>query len=322
MKVLIHQVLLSINDSIHNGRLYQAEWTFPGTWIHNKTSEISYSSRDKDSNSWTTLKNKFCLPMDANNINTKWWNTYYQKISAASLTPYASNDPSVAELETCGSANSASFTAADTDSLKYNIHANTKKFGLFEWNIDISCFYALNGGKYTPEDEKKECPNSGSETVSMKIRNVDLGNLFPSKDDTSAVLSSTDTTGRTPGFNWSKYATNTVKDPLYTSRPSDYVSFVQSKGYSVYSEDYLDYEIPLTKETIQKIKSSDGLYNDFEGSIVQNGSVNTYRSDLLRDTSLFKGALLPNNDALKCNNIADRNGSSSSACENFVGGAE
>src|SRR5699024_9987167 len=51
---------------------YQAEWSFPGTWINNKTGEISYEDKTGN-NAWHVQKDKFCVPLDAKSVNTTWW---------------------------------------------------------------------------------------------------------------------------------------------------------------------------------------------------------------------------------------------------------
>ena len=153
----------------------------------------------------------------------------------------------------------------------------------------------------------------------MRIRSVDLNNLFPDKDGNK--LTSTDTTGRTPGYNWTSFADQTKKDEDYTSLPSKYTKWVQAKGTNVYSDRYLDYEINLTKEDINRIKKevNTGLgknYTNWQGETEVNSVVN-YQSDLIRKE--IKNAKYPVGNAITCNNMKNY---ASTECEDFSGEVE
>ena len=305
----------SKNDKYGSSRnWYQTEWSFPGTWIHNKTGEISYTPVTKKG--WIKYKRKFCIPLDANNVNQKWWNAYY-------ISRYG-NDKAISYFDTptlndkclITSCDSGQFTETDVNNLKYNINAHTRKFGLLDWDIDISCFYALNnnfpkhetGSSCTFNDAK--CLNNAE---AKKIRSVELTNLFPATD--GGVNSSPDSTGRTPGFNWSVYATNIIKDQAYTSRPANYVKWVQKKGYNVYSDEYLDYEFNLTKADIQKIKREGQNYTAFNGETMMNSVIN-YQSSLFRgNNAIIHSDKIPQINALKCNNIKNYR---SDECDDFA----
>ena len=153
-----------------------------------------------------------------------------------------------------------------------------------------------SGSSCTFNDAK--CLNNAD---AKKIRSVELTNLFPATD--GAVNSSSDSTGRTPGFNWSIYATNIIKDQAYTSRPANYVKWVQKKGYNVYSDEYLDYEFNLTKADIQKIKREGQNYTAFNGETMMNSVIN-YQSSLFRgNNAIIHSNKIPQINALKCNNI-------------------
>ena len=102
-------------NSANVNNLHFAEWGFPDSWINMKTGEISYKKLP-NSNGWSNIKKKYCLPFDAGDVNIKWWNYYYDQIGH----------------ETC---------ATTYNPIKYNIKAKTKEFGYFNWNIDIDCFY-------------------------------------------------------------------------------------------------------------------------------------------------------------------------------------
>ncbi len=306
-------------------RFYQTEWSFPGTWIHNKTGEITYDESKGKNKFWQEQTNKFCLPLNISNVNEKWYNYYYAKIYGNnSKISYNDNDhinnivcPNGTKLTdiSCGYKNTT-FDSSDEKKVNYNINAITKKFGYFSWDLNIKCFYAVNSEfPSTPEKEcKATCsPDTAStkSTEKYRIRTVDLANLFPDKDGNK--LSSTDSTGRTPGFNWTKYSSQEIKDKKYTSLPSQYTKWIQAKGYSVYSDEYLDYEINLTKDLINKLKDNGRNYTKWEGKI-ETDSVNHYISTDLRST--LSNSKFPQTAALKCNNMKNYR---TSECEDFKG---
>lgn len=314
-------------DKATSQRFYQTEWSFPGSWIHNKTGELTFDSTKVTNKYWQEQTNKFCLPLNIKNVNEKWYNYYYatvygnDKSISYNNTEYANNIvcPDGTKLTdiSCGYQNTK-LTKEDVQNIKYNINAITHKFGFFEWDINIKCFYAVNSEfPSTPDKEcKPKCePTKDKDekkgTDDYRIKSVDLVNLFPDSDGNK--LSSPDTTGRTTGYNWSKYANQDKKDPDYKSLPSNYTKWIQAKGYSVYSDDYLDYEINLTKDKINKLRKSDKNYTKWEGD-VETDSVNHYISTELR--SVLSDSKFPQTSALKCNNMKNYR---SSECENFEG---
>lgn len=307
-----------------NAQFYQAAWSFPGSWINNKTGEVSYKPK-KTSDGWRSLPDKFCIPLDAQNVNTAWWNSYYgtqlQSFSKTSIS-------SASAIEKCKSISEKgsiynykqTFTKDDIKNIDYNINGKTKKFGHFGWNISVSCFYALNTSipkvteNSTTTDDKTplECKTSSE----ARVRTVDLTNLFPSTDGTTKNSDST-TTGRTPGFNWSTYATiSENKNPTYTSSPAQYLADVQKLGYSVYSNNYLDYEITLDKAKLAELKKygnsvsgtsgstkKDKNYTAFDGTstVSDKTGVTRYTSNLLG--SLGSNIKRPRPAARECNNM-------------------
>ena len=308
----------SLNDSMgSSNNWYQTEWGFPGTWMNSKTGIMEY--KQPSTTGWIKKNKEFCIPFDTNNINQKWWNAYYlNHYLEDSRFSYSTSSSTDCHLS-CDTVEN-SFTNDDVPKIKYNIRGSTRKFGLLEWNIDISCFYALN--KQFPKHEtgmsckfSEDCPDGTEKTTTkkMKIRSVDLANLFPAEDGTK--LSSPESTGRVPGFNWSAYATNVVKDPNYTSRPSFYMQWVQSHGDTIYSDDYLDYEITLSKDDIRKLKSQDHNFSAYNGT-TEIDSVLVYKSNLFRGNNpVLTNVNVPNDQALKCNNIKNNH---SYECEDFM----
>ena len=326
----LNSTLLSSNGCYNCGkansdRFYQTEWSFPGTWIHNKTGEITYKPKTDKDKSWQKQEDKFCLPLNIRDVNTKWYNYYYsKKYGNDTSISYNSNEsivcPDGSKAKYTGQCDyrNTTFNSSDVGKITYNINAIAKRFGMYEWDIDIKCFYAVNSNFPSTDENKckKVCENNKTTDDSnnndkYRIRTVDLANMFP--DSEGNKLTSTSNTGRTPGFNWNQYSSQTTKDPQYTSVASNYTKWVQAKGYSVYSDDYLDYEVTLTKDDINSIKKKDRNYTEWSGDTETNSVVN-YRSDLIRKK--IKNAKYPNGQALKCNNMKNWK---SSECEDFTG---
>lgn len=297
----------------HTG-FYQVAWTFPGSWINNKTGEVTFKQPAKNGEGWRNLPKKFCMPLDAQNVNMTWWNTYYgEKLIAGS---YSINDGNV--TSECKSSrkdtiynykNKKSYSSGD---VTYNIHGATRDFGYFGWNINIDCFYALNTSGLITDNhpDSKDIPVAckNNPTESARVRTVDLTNLFPATDGTTKNSDST-TTGRTPGFNWSTYATiSEGRNPNYASDPNSYLADVQKLGYSVYSDSYLDYEITLDKDKLSELKrytngGNEKDYTAFNGdsTISKTTGVTRYTSNLLG--SLGSNIKRPSPAARECNNM-------------------
>ena len=155
---------------------------------------------------------------------------------------------------------------------------------------------------------------SPSSKEQMKIRTVDLGNLFPGTKEEK--LSKSEETGRTPGFNWSSFAepqfieTNSVEaGPTYSSQihPKDYLNFVQKNKYTIYNDEELDYDITITKDQISQLRSllKDNNYTKYEGSNATDSA--SHYTSTLWDRGLVTAHKHPTGSAIKCNNL--KNGS-------------
>lgn len=215
-----------------NSRLYRATITFPGTWINYKTGEITFKPVS-DKSHWELVDESFCIPRDAKDVNKKYW-LYYQggKICNKEVS---------------------SINSSDIES--WNIKAKIKDFGLFNWNVDVKCFYALD-----EEDNLCKEPND----VNYRIRSVDLNDLFPDTEGSSR--NGTADTGREPGFNWTSNAiVSNSKNAYYKSNPSTLINAIQGINYGVYSNKYLDYEFNLDTNTLREMRNeiNDKNYTDF-----------------------------------------------------------
>lgn len=278
-----------------NKNKYMTEWSFPGTWINNKTGEISY--KPKTDPTWHKKQDKFCISLNSANANAGWW--YY------GLTGEKKN------ITTNEAMTDAELKAAVTD---YNIEASTEEFGHFGWNIDISCFYSL----YDTSGEECKGPNcddscTGSNcdnkdknpSQRYRIRTVDNGDLFPStegNDTTDATK-----TGRTPGFNWTVKATN-IKNKNYIIAPSALLAEIQQKGDSIYSDDNnVDYEFYLDRTALSSIRkdtnTTSGNYTNYTGNFTIVNGVSVYNSSLFRKTgSPLDSKYVKRLGVLGCNN--------------------
>lgn len=263
---------------------YQAEWSFPGTWINNKTGEISYQDKTGN-NAWHYKEDKFCIPLDARSVNTIWWEW--------------------------SEVNDKCYTGDIEDTIEYNIHATTRDFGYFGWNFDIECFYGLRN-ETCDLDEKgcckdcvpgeADCPKPDDdtpETTNLRdytFRIVDTTELFPkaekSTDNNNASISSV---GRQPGYNWTLGMTDddtsiltslNAKNSSYHVDPLALINTIQDRGDSIYGNDkYIDYQLVLDKETLAKIRdfNNDKEYTEYTGDTKVVNGVTVYYSKLLTE---------------------------------------
>ncbi len=277
-----------------NKNKYMTEWSFPGTWINNKTGEISYKA--KEDKTWHKKKDKFCTSLNSADVNVGWW--YYGAMNEKknAVTGETMTDEQL--------------KAAVTD---YNIKASTSDFGHFSWKIDVSCFYALydTAGKKDPGDTSKTCIDKNCDDIKDKdpaqryrIRTVDTADLFPSpegKDTTDATK-----TGRTPGFNWTINATN-LKNEDYIIAPTALLEDIQTKERNgeTYSDTNLEYEFVLDREALKAIRkhTTSGNYTNFTGKFEIVNGVSVYNSSLFRGLgSTLDSKYINKVGKLGCNN--------------------
>ncbi len=302
-------------ETINNNK-YMTEWSFPGTWVNNKTGEISY--QEKTDKTWHKKTDKFCTSLNSANVNTGWW--YYGAMKALGK----SDDESKKNVVTGETMTDEQLKAAVTD---YNIKASTSDFGHFNWKIDVSCFYALyDTATITPdptpsceEDDPScnECTNppctdsceeEGCTDVSpeqrYRIRTVDNSDLFPSTDGEETTDSTK--TGRTPGFNWTVNATN-LKNKNYIIAPTALLTEIQEKERKgeTYSDTNLEYEFVLDRTALSAIRkhTTSGNYTNFTGNFTIVNGVSVYNSSLFRGTgSTLDSKYINKIGILGCNN--------------------
>ena len=186
---------------------YMSEWTFPGSWINNKTAEVSFEPKDTG---WQKADKKFCTPLNAADVNEKWWNYYYKKTLVDQEETSVERDGYKKEClkeEYTNSIENVTDVSKD-DIERWNIQGSTKGFGYFGWNIDMNCFYAINSVPAASTDSDKETVSKDDsckvDQTNYRMRSVDLEDLFPAQD--GKTVASPSETGREQGFNWTDYA--------------------------------------------------------------------------------------------------------------------
>lgn len=301
----------SFEDGNSSSQLYIAEWGFPGIWVNGKSKTVSYTPK----NGWLKVEGKFCIPENAEDVNQRWYNLYYTTNINKNKAVYSYNSTSSEKNGSCEIDFSSCETEVPKSDIKYNINANTKNFGMFGWDINVKCFYALNtcfpyyGENTSCNTNCKKCP-SGEKELDYVIRSVDLGDLFPSSDGTPTAASES---GRAPGFNWTEFANND-KIEKYISNPKEYMEWVQDKGNDIYDgKEYLDYDIILSRQDIKTLrdrkKNMKGFnetdnVNETSDKIIDYDYITSYKSELLRGGNpILKNIDVPKDNVLKCNNI-------------------
>lgn len=245
---------------------YMTEWSFPGTYIHNKTGEISFKRPDV-TDGWYYDDKKFCMPLDAESVNTKWWE--WAKLGNTCYTDAQIKD----ELKgKTGTSNG------------YNITGRAKKFGYFGWNFDIKCFYALRNEICNIEDNgccgtnKKEANGVSNYT----FRSIALDNMFPNAAQEGVV----DPDKRQIGFNWTSKAMS-LKNGAYEVNPTALINHIESTASTLHSSEAteLDYKFYLTPASLAKIKSYNNNhdYASWDGTVEEKNGINVYKSNLFRN---------------------------------------
>lgn len=271
---------------------YHTRWSFPGSYINIKTGELSF--KPQNGSSWENRDDKFCIPFDAQDVNQAWWRYYYSIYDKTHVT--SMDDPNVKDK--CVTIEGTT-PISDTDIKSWNINAVTKNFGYFGWNFNIDCFYALNRSSMTPKNppvDTEKCTQSKDPVYN--IRTVDLKNMFPGESGSGT---------RAAGWNWSSNA-NVLeingKNKEFESKPSVYAEEVQSLGYNVYKDSNLDYEFNLSKDLLKKIKSGEKNYTNYQGDMVTQHGMYSYKSKAIRSGAFAaSGNKVLKESAIGCNNV-------------------
>ena len=182
---------------------------------------------------------------------------------------------------------------------------------MFDWDITVNCFYAVYNGANIDEPTCERGEDCATDITNYSYRAVALDELYPANGDKTTEA----------GWNWSCAATD-LSDPNYPIAPTALIKDIQEKGDSVYSDEYLDYSITLTPETIKKIKEINGSTGKQKENARKNfldlvNSLENQGRDYLEDDMkvLYKSAFLdelgssvvttrPTTEQLKCNNMS------------------
>ena len=236
------------NDNVFNNgneKIYTEEIKFPGTYINNKTGEITYQ-KPTNKDDWYFDKNKVCLPLNIKTTNAKWldWKTKKEN------SKYTEEQ---VKKELKGKKNTSN---------GYNIKADIKNFGYFDWNFNINCFYAVKNDNANEKNSTK--------LNNYTIKTIDRTDLF--KD--------------TINFNWTNKATITsLKNPKYLVYPERVITEIEKNAAGMYnSDEYLDYKFYLTSEKLKEIKeyNKKNGYGIWNGTVKEVNGINAYSSNLFR----------------------------------------
>ncbi len=269
---------------------YHTTISFPKNYMNVKTGQTRVEINKSQLPYFVALGNAYCTSLSTKEVNTAW---YDYKMDDTNQTA----KPSSSKITS-------------------NINAKINNYGLFKWNFDLSCFFAIKNpttGDCDGDDcKEKKCTddscNDGatSPLLNAKVRTVDTANLFPD---------------RSARFNWTSKAKNT-SNSNYPIDPEKLIKQIEELGDSVYDESkentYLDYHVVLTPTRITEIRAynkAKGTYNNTDDGTAVNKlsgektwGVTVYRSSLL-DKLQTEGVLVKRG-LRGCNNQ-----SSSTSCE-------
>lgn len=264
---------------------YHTTISFPKNYMNVKTGQTKVEISKDKLPYYVSLGNAYCTNLSTKEVNTAWYD-------------YKLDDTNK--------------TAKPAESkIKKNITAKINDYGIFKWNFDLSCFFAIKNpttGECNGDDcKEKKCTGTdcddGVETPlsNAKVRSVDTTDLFPNRE---------------PRFNWSSKAKN-VSNQSYEIDPESLVKEIETLGNAVYDTDKenqnVDYHIVLTPSDIndvRKYNKEKKTYNDADNGTGVNKiagekvwGVTVYRSKLL-DTH---GNIVKKRGLLGCNNQSSAN---------------
>ena len=89
----------------------------------------------------------------------------------------------------------------------------------------------------------------------------------------------------------------TAKNTNYPVNPIELIQDIQSKGNSIYSDEYLDYRITLDSDALKYLRNYNKQYKytDYQGSTAIKNGVTSYRSSVITHLNPSKRAGYGNN---------------------------
>ena len=260
-----HDKSIIINDAIgycygdkESDYQYINSISFPGYWYDQGKNQNYINPSCKKADTIDFKKNAYCVDPDLPSINKKWaiWDQGNGKDiePRGQITKVLTNEVDYKTMWDTTGKSYIKYIAKDSD---YNIEGHFKNFGYLDWNLDFSCFYAINNT--SPDQEcdpnveccDEPCPPGKKKTIqNVETKPIGLSDLFPGTDQTTKDMASTSkyeeivpkklnstksdagnvvkvenetgSTGRTPGYNWTCEAANVkIKDPKNSS--NDYI---------------------------------------------------------------------------------------------------
>lgn len=205
---------------------YHTTLSFPKNYINIKTGKTKAEISKTDLPYYVAVGNAYCTSLSTKDVNTKWYN-------------YKLDDTNT--------------VAKPSKINKYNINGTIKNYGIFGWNFDFSCFFAVKNPTTDTCDDNDNCTSKNNSctgdncdkdttslTSNVKVRSVNLSNLF---------------TNRKARFNWTAAAKNT-NNSNYKVDPATLRKEIEKTGDKIFDDDekYLDYKIELDKNAINKIR--------------------------------------------------------------------
>lgn len=291
---------------------YKTVISFPGSYINNKTGDVVFKVPTGKEKYYSYKKNQYCVPLNAKDVNKNWY-IWDQVNKRAERKKSSVNTTSTTDIT------GTTYNKYTHSDAIYNIGATIKKFGFLDWNVDVSCFYAVSTVSDTPSGGDKctgtDCEKTSATNYDTKAAALD--ELFPAADTTdNAVGTSTTTelkesakvtklnyttkkssatkvanssTSRNVGYNWSCDSTN-LTNKNYPVTPTALISKIQKQGDSVYSDSTeRDFHLTITKQNIKNIRSynKDKAYTDFGTDSYANkvNNISFYKSSFLKNTS-------------------------------------
>ena len=326
--------------------------TFPGTWINNKTGQTVHSMDPGHEDFYTYVGNEYCTKLNSIPINTAWYDwKVNQNGNSSSLT-----DSQKSQIE-------------DSIEMNIKGHIDNYGYFGWNFDVECFYAIGEPETKCTPDDpnyptcddpscppsdpDYPNCPKEQKDNVinEYDFRSISLDNLFPNsvtptssdneKNQASNLINKVESLRgnsatqvaddtREVGFNWTCGATN-LENPDYPVQPVTTMNRIQELGDSIYEgNDYLDYHIVLTPETMRKVRKYNNNYNSYAEPTTDDSSevltagnnktagITVYRSYLLHkvlnSNELLKSGLIGcnNEEAGTCPNTID----TSTACYN------
>ena len=265
-------------------------YNFPMAFIDQLNGEVKYALTS-NTERYQYGGNRFYTSLLSADTNEDWYDV---KVNGVSLDTFNSET---------GCSNQQNQKCNGID---YNILAEIRDYGFLEWDIDISCFYALKDDGTppdsddpdpTPPDPEPEPDPEPPKYMDYIFRPISLNKVFPTSEQYPL--------GRNPRWNWSCSAVNT-RNSSYPINPIGLTGAIESKNDSIYTNsEELDYEIYLDRQTMSKIRdynNDQDSYLDYDMSCKKINGMTVCESEFLNNSSIFGNNNIKHRGKVGCNN--------------------